>query len=156
MTIPDYQSLMLPVLSAASSGEIRIGDLVDRLAEQLKLTPEQRAELLPSGRQTVFSNRVHWAKTYLSKAGLLQSTRRGHFQITPRGQQVLASRPTASTTSSSTNSRRSSNSKERRFIAVRPTSSYCRRRKHPRLKGIRPMRLCGRRIRRSRLLLLRS
>lgn len=53
MALPDYQSLMLAVLSAAASGEIRIGDLVDRLAEQLNLTPEQRAELLPSGKQTL-------------------------------------------------------------------------------------------------------
>jgi restriction endonuclease Mrr len=76
MSIPDYQSLMLPVLSASLDGEIRIGDLVERLAEKLALTPEERAELLPSGKQTPFSNRVHWAKTYLSKAGLLESTRR--------------------------------------------------------------------------------
>jgi restriction endonuclease Mrr len=68
MSIPDYQSLMLPVLSASLDGEIRIGDLVERLAEKLALTPEERAELLPSGKQTLFSNRVHWAKTYLSKA----------------------------------------------------------------------------------------
>lgn len=93
MSIPDYQSLMLPVLSASSDGEIRVGDLVERLAEKLALTPEERAELLPSGKQTIFSNRVHWAKTYLSKAGLLESTRRGHFKITPRGNQVLESKP---------------------------------------------------------------
>jgi restriction system protein len=93
MSIPDYQSLMLPVLLASLEGEIRIGDCVERLAEKLALTPEARAELLPSGKQTVFSNRVHWAKTYLSKAGLLESTRRGYFKITPRGQQVLESNP---------------------------------------------------------------
>ena len=85
---------MLPVLSAASHIEIRIGDVADRLANQLGLTSEERTALLPSGKQTVFSNRVHWAKTYLSKAGLIQSTRRGHFKITPRGEQVIASRPT--------------------------------------------------------------
>jgi restriction system protein len=93
MSIPDYQALMLPVLSASIEGEIRIGDLVERLAEKLALTLEERAELLPSGKQTLFSNRVHWAKTYLSKAGLLESTRRGYFKITPRGLQVVEPKP---------------------------------------------------------------
>jgi restriction system protein len=60
---------MLPVLLAALDGEVRIGDIVDRLAEKLGLMPEERAELLPSGKQTIFSNRAHWAKTYLGKAG---------------------------------------------------------------------------------------
>lgn len=93
MAIPDYQSLMLPVLMVSAAGEIRIGDAVDRLAGQLNLTPDDRAQLLPSGKQPVFSNRVHWAKTYLAKAGLLESTRRGHFRITDRGKQVIATQP---------------------------------------------------------------
>jgi restriction system protein len=93
MTIPDYQSLMLPVLTLSSKGETRIGDAVDILAQQLGLTPEERAELLPSGKQTLFANRVHWAKTYLSKAGLIESTRRGHFRITERGRNSLSSHP---------------------------------------------------------------
>jgi restriction system protein len=84
---------MLPVLMISAGGEIRIGDAVDRLAEQLKLSPDERAQLLPSGKQTLFGNRVHWAKTYLTKAGLLESTRRGHFRITERGQQVIAAHP---------------------------------------------------------------
>ncbi len=84
---------MLPVLSAALDGEVRTGDLVDRLAEKLGLILDERAALLPSGKQTIFSNRVHWAKTYLGKAGLLESTRRGFFKITPRGRQVLESKP---------------------------------------------------------------
>ena len=63
------------------------------LREKLKLPPEARAELLPSGKQTVFNNRVHWAKTYLTKAGLLESTRRGYSRITARGKQVIASVP---------------------------------------------------------------
>src|ERR1035438_221457 len=93
MTIPDYQSLMLPVLVASSKGEVRIGAVVEQLADQLGLTPQERSELLPSGKQTVFSNRVHWAKSYLSKAQLVELTRRGHFRITPRGQTVLESPP---------------------------------------------------------------
>ncbi|WP_428392994.1 winged helix-turn-helix domain-containing protein [Lichenicoccus sp.] len=93
MSMPDYQALMLPVLLAARRGEVRVGDVVAMLAQQLALTPDERAELLPSGKQTVFANRVHWAKTYLSKAGLLETTRRGHFQITRRGTQLLATKP---------------------------------------------------------------
>lgn len=94
MSIPDYQSLMLPVLALSSKGEIRIGDAVERLAQQLSLTPQQRVELLPSGKQTLFGNRVHWAKTYLAKAGLIESTRRGHFRITERGRSALSTHPT--------------------------------------------------------------
>ncbi len=93
MAIPDYQSLMLPVLSASLNGERRIGEVVESLAEQLGLTPEERAQLLPSGNQTIFANRVHWAKTYLGKAGLIEGTRRGYFKITSRGQQVMAAKP---------------------------------------------------------------
>jgi restriction system protein len=93
MTVPDYQSLMLPVLAASSNGEVRIGDVVNQLADDLKLSPEERGELLPSGRQTLFSNRVHWAKTYLNKAHLIETTRRGHFKITDRGIDVLRSQP---------------------------------------------------------------
>ncbi|WP_246519972.1 restriction endonuclease [Ancylobacter lacus] len=91
--VPDYQSLMLPVLRAAARGEQRIGAVVERLAGELGLSDGARATLLASGRQTVFANRVHWAKTYLAKAGLVESTRRGHFRLTPRGSAVLADNP---------------------------------------------------------------
>jgi restriction system protein len=93
MAVPDYQSLMLPVLVASAKDEVRIGDIVNQLAEELKLSPEERSELLPSGKQTLFSNRVHWAKTYLGKANLIEITRRGHFKITERGRDVLRSHP---------------------------------------------------------------
>jgi restriction system protein len=88
--IPDYQTLMRPVLECASSGEVRVGDVVERLADKLGLTSEERATLLPSGKQTTFANRVHWAKTYLYKAGLVESSRRGYFRITERGQAALS------------------------------------------------------------------
>lgn len=91
--IPDYQSLMLPVLRSAESGEVRVAEVVRTLADKLALSEAARAILLPSGRQTLFANRVHWAKTYLTKAGLLESTRRGYFQVTERGRDVLAGRP---------------------------------------------------------------
>lgn len=92
-TVPDYQSLMLPVLRAAAEGEQHIGALVQRLADDLGLSEAARAALLASGRQTIFANRVHWAKTYLAKAGLVEATRRGHFRLTSRGAETLAAKP---------------------------------------------------------------
>lgn len=91
--IPDYQSLMLPVLRQANSGEVKVADVVVSLADELRLSDRARTTLLASGAQTVFANRVHWAKTYLSKAGLVEMTRRGHFQITQRGRQTLSEAP---------------------------------------------------------------
>lgn len=93
MTVPDYQSLMLPVLKTALAGEVRVGDVVEQFAGELGLSEADRAELLPSGRQTTFANRVHWAKTYLKQAGLINSPRRAHFVITERGKAVLAENP---------------------------------------------------------------
>jgi restriction system protein len=93
INVPDFQSLMLPVLEEASTGEIKIGDVVWTLTAKLNLSVEEAAALLPSGRQTIFANRVHWAKTYLAKAGLVEGTKRGHFRITARGEDVLKSAP---------------------------------------------------------------
>lgn len=84
---------MLPVLQASSSGEVKVSDVVSTLANQLQLTDEERSELLPSGRQTTFTNRVAWAKSYLTKAGLVDSEKRAHFQITARGLHVLKTKP---------------------------------------------------------------
>ena len=88
--IPDYQSLMRPVLKCASHGEVRIADVVEQVANMLGLSAGDRAQLLPSGKQGMLANRVAWAKTYLVKAGLAEGTRRGYFRITPRGQTALA------------------------------------------------------------------
>ena len=93
MAVPDYQSLMLPVLMSAANGEVRISEVVRQLADELSLSEEDRSELLPSRRQAVFDNRVRWAKTYLTKASLIESTRRAHFRITERGRQALAENP---------------------------------------------------------------
>jgi restriction system protein len=82
---------MLPVLQHSATGEVRIGDVVDKLAVEFQLNDDELAELIPSGKQTLFSNRVHWAKTYLKQAGLVQATRRAHFAITQRGSDVLKS-----------------------------------------------------------------
>jgi restriction system protein len=84
---------MLPVLIASSTGEVRISEVVNQLAYQLGLSQEERNELLPSGKQTVFSNRVSWAKTHLSQAHLVEITRRGYFKITQEGEQVIQSNP---------------------------------------------------------------
>lgn len=92
--IPDFQTLMLPVLCAAADGEVKVGDVIERLSLEFELTPDEKAALLPSGRQTTFANRTHWAKSYLAKAGLIEATGRGRFRITEQGKKVLASAPT--------------------------------------------------------------
>ncbi len=84
---------MLPVLRNAAEGEVRISDVVERLADEFALSSEERSHLLPSGRQTTFANRVHWAKSYLGKAGLVELTKRAHFRITAQGREVLAAPP---------------------------------------------------------------
>jgi restriction system protein len=94
MPIPDYQSLMLPLLAFASDGsEKNMSDAIKGIADQLKLTAEERSQLLPSGKQAIFANRVHWARTYLDKAGAIRRTRRSHFEITERGKKLLAENP---------------------------------------------------------------
>lgn len=94
MGVPDFQSLMLPLLRIAADGrEHSLVEARDRLAAEFKLSDADREEPLPSGRQPKFYNRVAWAKSYLQQAGLLVSPRRGHFQITPRGRDALNSPP---------------------------------------------------------------
>jgi restriction system protein len=94
MAIPDYQTLMLPVLRRlADQSEHHVSDLRDRLAKEFNLTEAERAQLLPSGGARLFDNRVGWATTYLKKAGLLDNPRRGVLRITTRGLQVLAENP---------------------------------------------------------------
>lgn len=96
MPIPSYQSVMLPLLQIAGDGEEHRGrDAVEALAGQFRLRDEERGEMLPSGTQAVFDNRVGWARAYLKQAGLIESPRRGFFQITQRGKMVLDQRPTA-------------------------------------------------------------
>lgn len=94
MAIPDYQTLMLPLLKLTGDRkEYSLVQTIDKLADQFKLTAEERRELLPSGQQAIFLNRVGWARTYLKKSGLLETTRRGFFRITDRGMQVLKQHP---------------------------------------------------------------
>lgn len=85
---------MLPVLKFAGDGkEHSLRETIEALAEELALTNDERNELLPSGQQATFDNRVGWARTYLQKAGLLEATRRGYYKLTERGQQVLNQNP---------------------------------------------------------------
>lgn len=96
MPIPDYETLMLPLLRLAAEGdgrEVALRVAVGKLAEIFKLTDDERQELLPSGGTFKFSSRASWARTYLQKAGLLEATRRGHFRITDRGRSVLERKP---------------------------------------------------------------
>jgi restriction system protein len=94
MSIPDYQSIMLPLLRyAEDKREHSLREAIDELAKQFKLTEQERKKLLPSGQQEVFNNRVGWARTYMKKAGLLQTTRRGYFKITDRGTEALKEEP---------------------------------------------------------------
>jgi restriction system protein len=86
MAIPDYQTFMRPLLAYGADGtEKNIRECVAALIEEFHLTPAEREQMLPSGKQTVASNRIHWARTYLDKAGALVRTRRSHFRITERG-----------------------------------------------------------------------
>ncbi len=94
MAIPDYQSIMLPFLKfIGDKEEHSFRETVDGLAKDYQLTEEEQKELLPSGQQEIFSNRVGWARTYLKKAGLVDSTRRSYFKITDKGLAVLKQNP---------------------------------------------------------------
>ncbi len=94
MTIPDYQSIMLPILRLAGDGQPhKFRDAVEQLAEDFALSNDERSEMLPSGTAFLFDNRVGWARTYLKQAGLLESQRRGIFSITGKGKQLLAENP---------------------------------------------------------------
>jgi restriction system protein len=93
MSIPDYQSLMLPVLKIASKGETSVPLAEAEIAAAFALSQEERDQMLPSGKQRVLHNRIHWAKFYLTKAGCLESPRRGRFLATPAGRALLASPP---------------------------------------------------------------
>lgn len=88
--IPTYQELMRPVLASASTGERKISDVVAEMEDKFDLSDEERAQLLPSGKQTVIANRVHWARSYMKQAGLVNNTRRGFFELTDQGRSVLA------------------------------------------------------------------
>src|SRR5271157_4726602 len=92
MSLPSFQQLMLPALQMLSQrhDEISIAGLEDEVIKTLRLSSEDRARMLPSGNQTVFANRLNWARSYLSKAGLIELPRRGYCRATDRGRELLA------------------------------------------------------------------
>jgi restriction system protein len=93
MPVPDYQTLMLPVLRAFGGGITKVQDALPNLVEEFALSDAEAQELIPSGGMTYLLNRAQWARTYLAKAGLLTSPRRGFHQITPAGEALLRDPP---------------------------------------------------------------
>lgn len=93
MPIPDYQALMLPVLRLSAEGETRVPDVEEEVANIFNLGQAEREQMLPSGRQKVLHNRIHWAKFYLHRAGLIDVPRRGRFVISEEGRKLLARNP---------------------------------------------------------------
>lgn len=94
MATPDFQTIMLPLLRFAADGrEHAVADAREALASTMNLSSNDLTVRLPSGTQTVWANRVAWAKVHLERAGLLHSTKRGVFQITERGLGVLKAPP---------------------------------------------------------------
>jgi restriction system protein len=94
MPVPDYQTLMLPMLTLLSDGaEHTVREARERIAEQYQLTEEDLRQTVPSGKKLLFADRLSWATTYLKQSGLVESTKRGVYRITRRGADVLATRP---------------------------------------------------------------
>lgn len=93
MTVPDYETMMLPVLKLFAGGAKSVAECIPALKRQFSLSDEEASELIPSGRISVLSSRAHWARTYLAKAGLLESPKRNQHVITVKGRQFLATNP---------------------------------------------------------------
>lgn len=94
MPIPDFQTLMLPLLRHLQNGDSHsFASVVEAMSKEFLLTDEEMAIQLPSGRAPLFYNRVAWAKTYLKRAGLVEQVKRGELHISPSGQAELAKRP---------------------------------------------------------------
>lgn len=94
MTIPDYETVMLPILKYVADGKTyALKDITEHITNLFKLTPEEREQRIPSGSTTYIQGRTGWAKTYLKKAGLLSLPKRGLVQITDRGREVLSQNP---------------------------------------------------------------
>jgi len=94
MAIPDYQSCMLPLLKFYGDGQDHtFREAVEALAKEFSLTDKERREMLPSGQQEIFDNRIGWARTYMKKAGLIEAPKRGVNRISSRGMDVLKQKP---------------------------------------------------------------
>jgi restriction system protein len=94
VAIPDFQTLMRPLLEFAADGKLHsMGEAREALGTRFELTVEELKTPLPSGRQTVFVNRVAWAKVYLDHAGLLETPQRGRFKISEKGRKAIKDAP---------------------------------------------------------------
>jgi len=95
LAVPDFQSFFLPLLQYSSDGELHsTKEAYDAMADHFNLSKEDQQEMLPSGKQATYKNRIAWARVYLSKALLLESPKRGFFRIAERGRELLKSNPT--------------------------------------------------------------
>jgi restriction system protein len=94
MPIPDYQTLMLPLLKRVATKDARVPEIADHIADEFDLSKTEREQMLRSGKQRVLHNRLHWAKFYLSKAGLVQSTPGNRFVSSDVGRELLSKNPT--------------------------------------------------------------
>ncbi|MFM6059430.1 MAG: restriction endonuclease [Microcystis aeruginosa] len=91
MSIPDFQSIMLPLLKILADGKVyKYREIFEALVREFQVTEAERKEMLPSGQQEIFANRVGWAKTYLKKAGLIDSPQRATFVISEKGKEILS------------------------------------------------------------------
>ena len=94
MPIPDFQSIMLPLLKILADGKVyKYREIIEALVREFQVTEAERKEMLPSGQQEIFANRVGWAKTYLKKAGLIDSPQRATFVISEKGKEILSQNP---------------------------------------------------------------
>jgi Mrr N-terminal domain len=96
MAIPDYETLMLPLMKmAAKKEEFAVTNIIEELASMFELSEKEITRTLPSGKgRTYLYDRIHWAIMYLRHAGLLERTTRGHYRVTSRGDDILKSKPT--------------------------------------------------------------
>jgi len=94
MPIPKYDEMYRAFLDCLADGQLhRSKEVKDTVAGVFSVSEKERAEMLPSGKQQLFDNRIGWTRTYLKKAGLVQSPSRGIYVITPAGRQVLNENP---------------------------------------------------------------
>ncbi len=94
MPIPDFQSIMLPLLKILADGKVyKYREILEALVREFQVTEAEKKEMLPSGQQEIFANRVGWAKTYLKKAGLIDSPQRATFVISEKGKEILSQNP---------------------------------------------------------------
>ena len=94
MAIPDYQTLMLPLLRVLADGrDVAVAQAREKIAVEFHLTEAELRQTVPSGKKLLFADRLSWATTYMKQGGLVESPKRGVYRITPRGREVLAKQP---------------------------------------------------------------